>query len=329
MSHLSLNKAVPRRFLVSVSGGVDSTVLLRVLAQLRSIYPICLKVIHFNFQLRGRASLEDEKFVTQLCNDLGVDIEVKLFKKPSIKKAGNQEWARRQRLEALKVFENWELVEAHHGDDQLETLFLRLFRGVGPMGLAGMTSPSIRESLVVWRPLLGFQKKDLLAVAKKNKWKFRQDASNQKSHYDRNWVRLKLLPLIDRRHPGWRKRALATMSSVTEENKEKLAAVQADWNAAILESLPQIKLKWGYLRELSEARRKQFLAYVFSQKMGLMMGHQAISNMSRALGGGQPFAINARRGVVLRGFVRSRMKQEHILIDGVKVSESTNEDSTL
>ena len=140
-----------KKILVAVSGGVDSMVLLHVLAALAEKHRWRIFVAHFNHRLRGRASDADEKFVRQMAKKLrlnyfGGGADVKAFatqSKLSIEMAARKlrheflaQTAREQKILTVAL--------AHHADDQVELFFLRLLRGAGGEGLAGMKwrSPS-------------------------------------------------------------------------------------------------------------------------------------------------------------------------------------------
>ena len=195
-----------QKILVAVSGGVDSMVLLHTLHSLaqKNLWP--LSVAHFNHQLRGRASDADEKLVRQTAARLrlkffGGGADVKQFAAQS--KISVEMAARKLRHEFLaKVAREQEISTialAHHADDQVELFFLRLLRGAGGEGLAGMKwrSPSPADKKIsLVRPLLGCAKASLLAFAGENKIRFRDDASNFSTDFLRNKIRNELLPLL-------------------------------------------------------------------------------------------------------------------------------------
>ena len=121
--------------------------------------------------------------------------------------------ARKQKIKTIAV--------AHHADDQVELFFLRLLRGAGGEGLAGMKwrSPSPADkSISLIRPLLGFSKAELLAFARENKIHFRDDATNFSSDFLRNRIRNQLLPLLRNDYqPGLAAAVLRVMDIVGTE----------------------------------------------------------------------------------------------------------------
>jgi tRNA(Ile)-lysidine synthase len=205
-------------------------VLLQVLHELARESGWKLTVAHLNHQLRGTSSLADERLVGRTARDLKLPAvvsraNVRGFAREhglSIEMA-----ARRLRHEFLAgtAVRNKipSLALAHHLDDQIELFFLRLFRGSGSQGLAGMKwsspSPSIRAITLV-RPLLDCSKQALLEYAAERKVPFREDASNLCLDIQRNRIRHQLLPLLRREYqPGLSQTILRAMDLLGAENE--------------------------------------------------------------------------------------------------------------
>jgi tRNA(Ile)-lysidine synthase len=219
-----------QKILVAASGGVDSMALLQALITLAKKHRWKIAVAHFNHQLRGRASEADEKLVRQTAQKLrlqffGNRADVKKFatqSKISVEMAARKlrheflaRTAREQKISTIAV--------AHHADDQVELFFLRLLRGAGGEGLAGMkwrsASPADAKITLV-RPLLGFSKAEILAFARAGKIQFRDDATNLSSDFLRNRIRNELLPLLQKKYqPGLSKTVLRLMEIVGEESE--------------------------------------------------------------------------------------------------------------
>jgi tRNA(Ile)-lysidine synthase len=194
------------RILVGVSGGLDSMVLLRVLSELASKHGWELGVAHLNHCLRGRSSDADERLVRRMAEELGLECVVE---RAEVKKFGREaglslEMAARQLRHEFLARAARELgmktvAVAHHADDQVELFFLRMLRGAGSEGLAGMewkgTLPADKK-LVLVRPLLDVTKRELGEYAREVGVKFREDATNVSQEILRNRVRHELLPLL-------------------------------------------------------------------------------------------------------------------------------------
>jgi tRNA(Ile)-lysidine synthase len=192
--------------LVAVSGGVDSMVLLHALHLLSEENGWRLTVAHFNHCLRGRSSDADERLVKGTAAKLKLPFVVE--------RADVRRYAAEQRLSlemAARKLRHAFLARAaaqrriptialaHHAGDQSELFFLRLLRGSGSEGLAGMKrqspSPENRRLCLV-RPLLDIQKAALSEFAAQNKIPFREDATNRTVEFRRNRIRHELLPLL-------------------------------------------------------------------------------------------------------------------------------------
>ena len=196
-----------------VSGGVDSMVLLQVLAALAPKHGWKLTVAHLNHQLRGPAAAADARMVQRAARSLGLECVLGQAKVRELAKRSGQsvEMAARQaRHEFLARTARRcgarVIVLAHHADDQVELFFLRLLRGAGGEGLGGMKwigSSPVDASLRLVRPLLDVAKADLRRVARQEQIQFAEDATNASVDILRNRIRRELLPLLARRYqPG-------------------------------------------------------------------------------------------------------------------------------
>jgi len=194
---------------VAVSAGADSVALLRLLLELRKELGIVLSVIHFNHKLRGAEAESDEQFVVglarqnklELHRDSG-DVEGHAAQKHlSLEAAG-----REMRYEYFsRLLENGldRVATAHTLDDQAETVLLKMVRGAGTRGLAGIYTQlpvdgsKISEKSIV-RPLLGTRRRELEAYLKALGQGWREDSSNRDLRHSRNRVRHGIMPRLER-----------------------------------------------------------------------------------------------------------------------------------
>jgi tRNA(Ile)-lysidine synthase len=221
------------RVLVAVSGGPDSVALLHLLQRFEPHLNLQLGVAHFDHGLRGRQSREEAEFVAALAQSLSLPFhggegdtrELARGEKISLQMA-----ARRLRFQFL-----WDtcrrhlyhrLALGHTADDQVELFFLRLLRGAGPEGLAGM-EPSTPEGLV--RPLLAVGKEVILAWLLQENLPFCQDPSNLKRDYLRNRVRLDLLPQLQQYNPRVREAVWRAQALLQEEERLLAPEVARAW----------------------------------------------------------------------------------------------------
>ncbi|MFZ9589448.1 MAG: tRNA lysidine(34) synthetase TilS [Chitinophagaceae bacterium] len=184
---------------LACSGGLDSVVLAHLLSEANTNFTI----LHCNFQLRGEESNRDELFVKELATQLNVPFQVKQFdtnKEMEVRKKGVQETARNLRYEWFDEVINsdksttkkW-LLTAHHADDQVETMMIQLFRGTGIAGLQGM---KVKTGKIV-RPLLFAQREYLTDYATQHQLSWVEDSSNASINYTRNFIRHKVIPLVE------------------------------------------------------------------------------------------------------------------------------------
>jgi len=214
--------------LVAVSGGLDSMALLHLLRELSSRHRWKLTVAHFNHQLRGRSSDADEKLVRQTAaamrqpfvagraNVRGFAQNSKLSVEMAARKLRHDFFARTAAERKIRI-----VALAHHADDQVELFFLRVLRGAGGEGLAGMKwrSPSpVDSKITLVRPLLDAAKAELRGFVRESRIRFRDDATNTSLDMPRNRVRNELLPLLLRHYqPALAKTVLRLMEIVGAE----------------------------------------------------------------------------------------------------------------
>lgn len=192
------------KVIVSVSGGADSMALLSLLRQLESTYRLSLVVAHINHQLRGDESIRDARFVERYADKLGLpfhslDVDVKALKRRT--GLSPQHAARQLRYGALQALSRslaaTHVALGHTADDQAETLLIRLLRGGGPGGLAGI--PAKRMPFI--RPLLGVYRDAILEYLRTSGIPWVEDSSNTNRGYLRSRIRLDLMPTLREYHP--------------------------------------------------------------------------------------------------------------------------------
>jgi len=217
-----MREALPARFLIGVSGGPDSVALLDGLVRLGYRPHIC----HLNHKLRGAASDGDAKFVRQLAGKYGLPVTIK-----AQRVAADEDACRRSRLAffervAVKTGTTT-LALAHTADDQVETFLLRLFRGAGKDGLAGIWPERQLGKLRVIRPLLEVTREEVLKYLNAQGLHWREDASNADRRFLRNRVRHELLPLLERDYnPGIRAALRRTAEILRAEAEADPAAAE-------------------------------------------------------------------------------------------------------
>ena len=192
----SLNSDVS--FLLGLSGGPDSMALLYSFYKLGKNF-LC---VHINYGLRGKDSDLDQKLVEEMSLEWGFECCSVQLDSNQIK--GNfQHWARKERYrifrELKEEFDAQAIVTAHHKDDQVETILQKVLRGSGPSAWQGLTEWDGE----LFRPLLGFTKKEILGYCEANAIPYQEDKSNFEAKYARNFIRKELTESFNQFFPGW------------------------------------------------------------------------------------------------------------------------------
>lgn len=226
--------------LVALSGGADSVSLLLVLHTLG--YRI--EAAHCNFHLRGDESNRDERFCSELCNKLQVTLHVTHFNTKE-EAANNGESiemaARRLRyawFESLRTKRKLQKIAVgHHRDDNVETMLLNLVRGTGIRGLTGMAYE--RDNII--RPFLDVPHSLLLQYLKEKQQAFVTDSTNADTHYKRNFVRNRLIPMLREMNPSVEETLTADMQRLQAAETAYNQAMDATFDA------PTEKTSVGYI----------------------------------------------------------------------------------
>jgi tRNA(Ile)-lysidine synthase len=225
--------------LVAVSGGLDSMVLLHLLCALAAKHRWELTLAHFNHQLRGRSSNADEQLVRKAAAALKLPVVVgRANVRKFTRKSGLsiEMGARRLRHEFLARATKERGIRivalAHHADDQVELFFLRVLRGAGGEGLAGMKwcspSPANGEISLI-RPLLDVTKDELRDFARQRKIHFREDRTNALLNAPRNRIRNELLPLLRRKYQPGLTRAVLRLMEIVGAEAEVVGETAKQW----------------------------------------------------------------------------------------------------
>jgi len=201
-----------KKLLISVSGGVDSMVMLDLLA--KELPVDNLRVITFNHNTRKECSAEVD-LVCKRSLELGLSFDCESL---HLDVNNFEEKARILRLgkyrEYMQKFKLDGVVLGHHADDSLETFFYNLIKGSFLKGLTGIAE--YNSNLEIYRPLISYTKLEIREYADLHKIKYLDDESNFSVKYARNFLRLKVLPLLKARFKNFQKQLLIKMQLFSE-----------------------------------------------------------------------------------------------------------------
>lgn len=264
---------------VAYSGGMDSTVLLHQMQQLKQaqlIQDCCAVHVHHGLSDDADAWAAHCEAV---CQQWGIAYQCQRLANlsgPNLEKR-----ARDARYAALIAAcpQGAVLVMAHHRDDQAETFLLQALRGAGPRGLASMPVMRIlgeeNKELRLVRPLLSISRETLEAYAQEHGLTWVEDASNQQLCFRRNFLRQKVMPLLESQWPQ-AGQALAKSAEHAAQSVQLLEEMQStpDWQACVQGSRLQLA-PWLQLSELQQAE----VMRVWLKQSGLQYPSQAQLNV--------------------------------------------------
>ena len=308
----------PGKYVLAVSGGVDSMALLHLLVQqgqssvvsrqssvkkegtidyglstLDSTTSMKLVVAHFNHGIRPD-SLSDERLVVAAAKKYGLPVEVGYG---ALGKNTSEEEARYARYNFLEVIKEKyrakAIITAHHQDDLIETAFINIIRGTGRQGLSSIQSKKIL------RPLLSYTKKEILRYARQNNLKWHEDRSNKDTQYLRNYIRQKVMSKL-----GDKKRAEIF------SNLDKVAKL----NIIIDKEIATLSQNKRYLNRrtftaLPTSVGNELLAYWFRQNNFRDFDRRTISRVSVAIRTAKP----GTKHEIIRGRTVSLSKEKAAL----------------
>lgn len=226
------------RVAVACSGGADSVALLRILSDLREELGVVLLVAHFHHGIRGADADGDKQSVEELAASLQLEFHYSSGNVPAhavAQKISIETAARELRhkwfAELIRQGKTDKIATAHTLDDQAETVLMRILRGTGARGLAGIAPAHKAKHLV--RPLLTTSRSEVEAYLKAMSQPWREDSSNLDLGHTRNRVRHTLLPLLERDFNPAIRQTLADLVDVAQAENDY-------WNDELSALLPRL-----------------------------------------------------------------------------------------
>lgn len=247
-----------QKVLVACSTGVDSTVLLDLV--LKAVKQNQVVVVHIN-HARRKASDDEEAYLREICEQKGIKLYVK---KLNQRYDGNfQNWARKQRYQYFLEIASLEQVDimmtAHHADDNLETILMRMIKGTSFKGYGGMEETTTFGNYILERPLLYVDKEQIIDYAKQEKLIFFEDASNQTDDYLRNRLRKYVIPVLKEENPALAKAVETYSQTIFDAHLIVQKEVNSFIKAACVVNNKMSKIQVNSFLELSSFMQVQVL----------------------------------------------------------------------
>lgn len=265
--------------LLGLSGGVDSVVLLHLLQHLSLRCSWRLSALHVHHGISPQADVW-AVFCADLCAFYGVSLQVEHVNIAPLRSLGIEAAARKLRHAALAQQQVDFVALAHHLDDQAETLLLQLLRGAGVRGASAMPVIKYRANApTLLRPLLNVSRSILLKYARQHNLQWVEDESNADDTYPRNFLRHRILPLLEQRFPAYRKTLLRSAQHFAEATELLDELAQQDADGAISDNCLNIKK----LRMLGIVRGKNLLRYFLTAQGAAIPDSTRLQEMLRQL----------------------------------------------
>lgn len=293
---------------IAVSGGADSIALLHILVELRSELGLMLHVAHLDHGLRPDAG-HDAQFVRQMAGQLGIPVigetvdvrGLAASQRRSLEDAGRQARYRFLGRVAAAVHAQ-KVATAHTRDDQVETVAMRLLQQASWEMVAGIPPSRPIGRAVVVRPLFEVPRAEVIRYLHDRGLAWREDPTNRDLRFLRNWVRLDVLPKIERRRPGTRE-MLWELGETARRADHELMRLAEDAAARLgRREGPGVQIPLREFRRHPGALQKRMVSWMVRQIAGTDQSHSAVlEERAVRLGAtGRPGREVAIDGCVLR-----------------------------
>lgn len=269
---------------IGVSAGPDSMCLLNILQKKTNKIIVC----HINHNVR-KESIEEEEYITKYCKDNNLILEKMTIKNYQENNFENE--ARKKRYtfyeEILKKYNSSALFLAHHGDDLIETVLMKIARGSNIEGYAGIKEITNIKDYQIIRPLLNYTKEDILKYNKENNIKYYIDNSNKNENYTRNRYRIHILPFLKKEDKDIHKKFIKYSKTLIEYDDYIKREVQKNINTIYKKNIILIK----ELNKLDKFLIKNILYYILNdiyQNQNNIITEKHIENIISIINNNKP-----------------------------------------
>ena len=302
------------RVIVGVSGGADSVALLRALHAVRDAYNLDLIVCHINHKIRPGAAERDQRFVEELCRDLGVEFHIKEAYVEALSREWNmsdEEAGRKVRYDFFNEIAgpNGKIATAHNKNDNAETVMMRFMRGTGLHGLTGI--PYCRGNII--RPILDVSRDEIEEYLQEIGQAHITDETNLQPIYTRNKIRLNLIPSIQENYnPNFIDTLTNNVTNYREED-----AFMTECATKVVRDCFEIENEkiWVNKEKLKNehaAIAKRAIKIAFTKVFNVDLSSQSVSNIIGLLG-----KSNGTKMTIVDEIIASVQHSGIVIQDGV------------
>lgn len=257
-----------KRWVIALSGGLDSAALFHLCVSLLPLNK--LHVLHVNHNLQAESE-SWAVFCESQAASAGIPFTLKGVKPESF----SEDAARNARYQAFSEFleDGDVLLLAQHADDQAETLIYRLMRGAGLKGLGGMPASRSLGKGKLLRPLLGVSRPELEIWVREQGIEWVEDKSNQLSHYDRNFLRLNVFPVLFSRWNNTSKRLADTARLLQSDQRLLNEYLDGELEQYLV---PPSELNYSDWSRKSEYRQKSLIRRWVERQTGYLLNESEL-----------------------------------------------------
>ena len=256
--HFKINDTI----VIGCSSGPDSMALFHMLIKLREKYKLNLICAHVNHNMR-KQSAEEYSFLERYCASNNVAFEGMIIKEYGDDNFHNE--ARNIRYhffeDVVLKYDAKYLITAHHGDDLIETILMRISRGSNLQGYSGFHEIVDMDSYKIIRPLINFTKEEILEYNRKNKVPYYIDESNNQDKYTRNRYRKYILPFLKEENKDIHHKFLKFSHNLTAAYKY----IEKQRNKAMKKAISKEKIKIDEFLKIDEYLQREILYYLVSE----------------------------------------------------------------
>jgi len=259
------------KIVICLSGGPDSMCLLSLLIEISKQKKLYLIAAHVNHNVR-KASAKEKIFVENYCQKNNV-----IFESMKIENYHDDNFHNEARNIRYKYFEEIVkkyhakyLMTAHHGDDLIETVLMRIVRGSNLNGYAGFKKEVKRTNYTIIRPLINITKEEILQYNKLNKIPFVTDLSNKKDKYTRNRYRKNILPFLKKEDPKVHEKFLKFSNTINQYNEYLEGQLQKEYQKTFKDNILEIKIFNEYAEIIKNRIVEKILEDVYHDDLFLI-----------------------------------------------------------
>lgn len=267
-SYISDNSTV----VLAISGGPDSMVLLNLVLKFKSSKNLNIVCAHVNHKLR-KESEEEEKFVKNYCKENGIIFELLTIDEYKTSKFSEAD-ARNRRYkffnELILKYDAKYLLTAHHGDDLMETILMRITRGSKINGYSGFDVITKFDNYKLVRPLIYETKDSILNYAKENGINYAIDKSNNDDKYTRNRYRKYILPVLKNENENVHRKFLKYSNELKESENFINSLVEDKINEIYIDNIIDLKKLRNEQSYLQKRIMMKILLLIYKDKISLI-----------------------------------------------------------